>query len=354
MSARLSEGERLVLRRKKPIRPSKWSERHRIVTTSSFPGPWRNDLTPYLVGVMDAGALPFVRVVIVCKAPQVGVSEAVNNFEGNRIDRDPGPMLYVYPDRDTARDNSKDRILPMITSSPRLRKYLTGYDDDEASMRIRLKHMPLYLAWAGSAARLGNKPIKHLVLDEVDKYPPHASKRETAPIRLAEKRVITYQYDHKIWKISTPTVEKGPITQAMKTEAQVIFDFWVECPKCGEYQPMIFDQIKWNKETGEDGKPVHPDPKRMKGLKLAWYECIHCGVHWDDGWRDKAVAAGEWRSRRTDGEPKSIELMHYLTTRRPTAVGFHIPSWISTFVSLDAVKAARSVRVGPRQPVNFS
>jgi phage terminase large subunit GpA-like protein len=108
VSARLSEGERLVLGRKKPILPSKWSERHRIVTMSSFPGPWRNDLTPYLVGVMDAGALPFVRVVIVCKAPQVGVSEAVNNFAGNRIDRDPGPMLYVYPDRDTARDNSKD------------------------------------------------------------------------------------------------------------------------------------------------------------------------------------------------------------------------------------------------------
>ena len=52
-------------------------------------------------------------------------------------------MLCVYPDRDTARDNSKDRILPMLTSSPRLRKYLTGYDDDEASMRIKLKHMPL-------------------------------------------------------------------------------------------------------------------------------------------------------------------------------------------------------------------
>lgn len=143
LSAHLSEGERIVLRRKKPIRPSVWSERHRIVTMSSFPGPWRNDLTPHLVGIMDAGAMPFVREIIICKPPQTGGSEAVNNFIGSRIDRDPGPALYVYPDRDTARDNSKDRILPMITSSPRLKQYLTGYDEDEASMRIKLKHMPI-------------------------------------------------------------------------------------------------------------------------------------------------------------------------------------------------------------------
>ena len=263
LSAHLSEGERIVLRRKKPIRPSVWSERHRIVTMSSFPGPWRNDLTPHLVGIMDAGAMPFVREIIICKPPQTGGSEAVNNFIGSRIDRDPGPALYVYPDRDTARDNSKDRILPMITSSPRLKQYLTGYDEDEASMRIKLKHMPIYMAWSGSASRLGNRPIKHLVLDEIDKYKRHMVKNETDAIRLAEKRVITYLYDHKIWKISTPTIESGPITKAMKNEAQVIFDYWVKCPECGEYQIMIFDRIKWDKEIGEDGKPVHPTPQRM-------------------------------------------------------------------------------------------
>ena len=52
------------------------------------------------------------------------------------------------------------------------------------------------------------------------------------------------------------------------------------------------------------------------------------------------MAAGEWRSRRTDGEPKPIKLMHYLTTRRPSAVGFHIPSLISTFVILSDAAAA--------------
>jgi len=339
LTARLSAGERLILRKRRPIRVSVWSERHRVLTMSSRPGPWRNDRTPYLTGLMDALAFPSVRTVILCKPPQVGGSEAVNNFVGSRIDRDPGPVLYVFPETNTARENSQDRILPMIESSANLSQYLTGHDDDKASFRIKLRHMPIYMAWAGSVSRLANKPIKIVVFDETDKYPP-ASKRETDPITLGEKRVITYPYDHKIIKISTPTVESGPIWVAMETEAQVIFDFWVECPGCGEMQPMVFDQIKWDKVEGEDGKPTHPDPERMQNLQLAWYECPHCQCQWDDGWRDKAVSAGEWRSRTTREEKQPLELEYYLNSRRPTKIGFHIPSWISSLVSMSTAAAA--------------
>jgi phage terminase large subunit GpA-like protein len=339
ISARLSEGERLAIRKRKPIRVSIWAERHRVVTMSSRPGPWRNDLTPYLTGIMDALAFPSVRTGILCKAPQVGGSEGVNNFIGSRIDRDPGPALYVFPESNTARENSQDRILPMIESSPNLSQHLTGWEDDKTSFRIKLRHMPIYMAWAGSASRLANKPIMIVVFDETDKYPP-ASKREADPITLGEKRVITYPYDHKIIKISTPTVESGPISVAMETEAQVVFDYWVECPGCGEIQPMVFDQIKWDKVEGEDGKKEHPDPERMKALQLAWYECPHCQCQWDDGWRDKAASNGEWRSRTTKEEKQPLELEYYLKSRRPTKIGFHIPSWISSLVSMSAAAAA--------------
>jgi len=369
--ARLCKGEKEVLKKRRPIKVSTWSERHRVVSMSRFPGPWRNDLTAHLTGIMDAAAFPSVRTTILCKAPQIGGSEAVNNFVGHAIDRDPGPVLYVYPDAVTGRENMKDRILPMIEDSRRLRGYMTGWEDDKASLRIKLLHMPIYLAWAGSASRLGNKPIKHVIFDETDKYPEQANKRETDPISLGEKRVITYQYDHKILKISTPTTEKAPISKAMKEEAQVIFDYWVRCPGCGKHHVMGFDQIKWDKELDQDGKKVHPHPERMKARGLAWYECPHCECQWDDGWRDKAVKRGEWRSRpaqeenRQDAkgakisvsgvpgnrkEPSSRtsrlsgsenrELFDYLSTYRPQKIGFHLPSWISPFISLSQVASA--------------
>ena len=362
LRARLCKGEREVLKKRRPIKVSTWSERHRVVSGSRFPGPWRNDLTPYLAGIMDAAAFPSVRTTILCKAPQIGGTEAINNFVGYCIDRDPGPVLYVYPDSVTGRENMKDRILPMIEDSRRLRSYMTGWEDDKASIRIKLLHMPIYLAWAGSASRLGNKPIKHVIFDETDKYPAVADKRETDPISLGEKRTITYQYDHKIWKISTPTIESAPISKAMREEAQVIFDYWVRCPGCGKRHVMDFDQIKWNKEPDEDGKETHPHPERMRSLGLAWYECPHCECQWDDGWRDKAVKRGEWRARSVEFEvpkvPKvkkgdipiktphsplqtpNLPLFAYLREYRPQKIGFHLPSWISPFVSLSEVAAA--------------
>ncbi|GAB6125013.1 phage terminase large subunit family protein [Humidesulfovibrio idahonensis] len=322
---RLSGSERKILRTRRRIPCSEWTEKHRIVTMSSLPGRWRNDVTPYLAGIMDASWHPSVRTVIICKAPQVGMSEAVNNCIGYAIDRDPAPTMFVYPDEQTARDNSKARIQPMIESSPALRQYLTGVQDDVASLQINLQHMPIYMAWAGSASRLANKPIGRLVLDEVDKYPP-AGKRETDPISLAKKRTITFRWDRKTWMLSTPTVESGPIWQALQKEAQVVFKYWVRCPLCGCWQLMCFDQIKWP----EDQR----DPETIEAEHLAWYQCEHCDGHWDDSQRDKAVRLGEWRDN------SGCEISASLNSRRWQKVGFHVPSWLSSFVSLSAVAAA--------------
>ena len=205
-------------------------------------------------------------------------TEAVLNCIGYAIDRDPGPVLCIYPDELTARENNQDRIQPMIKSSPRLRTYMTGAADDSNLLRISLMHMPIYMAWAHSAARLANKPIRYVIFDETDKYPETAGKRETDPISLGEARTITYRHNCKKWKISTPTTEAGNIWRALTEEAQVIFDFWVSCPACGVLQKMIFRQIQWAHKTepGADGKCHSEEPEMIEAEKLAWYECPHC------------------------------------------------------------------------------
>lgn len=355
---RFSAAERRVFQKRRPIPVSQWAERHRVVTMGSLKGRWRNQVTPYMAGIMDASFFPSVQTVIICKAPQVGGSEAVNNCVGYAVDRDPGPVLYVYPDEMTAKENSRDRIQPMIESSRRLRSFLTGMQDDAAAMRINLQHMPIYMAWARSAARLANKPIKYLVFDETDKYPPTAGKKETDPISLGEKRTITYRWGRKIFKLSTPTIENGPITQALTTEAQVVFDYHVCCPECGEMQVMEFSGIKW--PEGER------DPERVETEGLARYECVACKALWNDHRRDVAVRWGEWRARgqriedrgqkekkeitKTRKDPPSpegygaasegLELSKYLKRYRPVKIGFHVPSWLSHFVSLSEVAAA--------------
>ncbi len=334
---RFSSPEQKIFRKRRKIPVSQWCEKFRVVTMSVLPGRWKNEVTPYLAGIMDASFFPSVRTIIVCKAPQVGVTEAVLNCIGYAIDRDPGPVLCTYPDEATARENSQDRILPMIKRSPRLRGYMSGYDDDSSILRISLQHMPIYMAWAHSAARLGNKPIRYVVFDETDKYPDTAGKRETDPISLGEARTITYRHNCKKWKISTPTTEAGNIWKALTTEAQVVFDYWVKCPACGVMQKMEFSQIKWShkKEPGADGKFHSEDPETIEAEKLAWYECPHCLAELSDYDRDTAVRKGEWKDRKT-----GLELMPYLKAFNPVKIGFHLPSWLSTFVSLSSPAAA--------------
>lgn len=325
---RFAKGERKVFRKRRPVPVSEWAQKHRVVHQSSIPGRWHNEVTPYMTGVMDASFFPSVESVIICKTPQTGGSEAIHNCVGYAIDRAPGPAMYVFPDRLTAKENAQDRIAPMLESSPRLRTYLTGQSDDTSSLRINLAHMTIYLGWSGSVSRLGNKPIRYLVLDELDKY--QNPKNEASSEALAEKRTTTWRRKRKVWKISTPTVESGPIWRALTEEAQVVFDYWVRCPHCGSWQLMEFDRIKWPQDEA-----VARDPESVQARRLAWYECEMCGTCWDDNDRDKAVRLGQWRSRGT-----GMELQAHLRTHRPAKVGFHVPAWLSYFVSLSEVAAA--------------
>jgi len=318
------KAERKMFRKRSRIKPSVWAERHRILPDdSALPGPWRNDSAPYVTGILDGSDFPGVQVVIWCAAPQVGKTEAVNTKLGHTIDRDPGPVMLVYPDQKTAKHNIDKRINEgLINTSPRLSSYKTGDEDDMSKSGTTLQHMAIHLAWAKSPSSLANKPIKTIIFDEVDKYPTVSSKKEAGPIALGEKRTRTYKWTRKIFKISSPTIETGQIWMALNNEAQVVFHYFVKCPKCGHMQLMQFDQFKWPENVR--------DPERIETVEeLVHYECEFSGCQWDDQDRDDAVAGGEWRDLVS-----GAELFAYLREHRPRKIGFHTPAWLSRFVTL--------------------
>lgn len=329
--------ERKTFRKRKPIPVSKWAENHRVLTQSALGGAWRNEITHHLTDVMNMMAMPFIREVSVCKVPQSGFSEAAHNFIGYCIDRDPGPVLYVYPDETTAKENSQDRVLPMIQASRRLKSYFTGLERDKSSLRINLKHMLIYFGWARSASRLANKPIKIAIADEIDKDGFDPGTREASALDLIRKRLITFRKMgvSKLIKISTPTVESGNIWKELHA-AQIICDFFVRCPLCDRLELMDFKGIKW-----EGGSNVNPEEMRDK--KLAWYECSHCNGKWDDHTRDRAARRGIWMVRETTTDNKTIhriEMLTYCKKYRPSSVGIFFPAWPDYFISLSDSAAA--------------
>lgn len=322
---RFSDAERAVFTKPEWLEPSEWAERYRVLRMSSLPGKWKNVFTPYLKGIMDAARHEGVETVILCKTPQTGGSEAGMNLLGHMIEYAPGPAMVVFPDEVTARENAQDRLLPMLRDSKRLRRYLSGSQNDSSSIRINLRHMPVYLGWSGSVSRLGNKPIRILILDELDKY--QNPKKEATSEQLAEKRTTTWKSKRFIFKISTPTTEGGPIWTAYTQEAGARFEYRVVCPDCGTVDLMDPENI----EYPMPGEGL-PDPEEVLQKRLAKYRCPHCGALWTDADRDKAVRSGYW----TD-DVSGTELFAYLRAHRPRKIGFHLPAWLSYFVSLSEV-----------------
>lgn len=340
---RFSAPERNVYRKRPRVPVSDWAERHRVVTRGPFEGSrFRKNTALHLSEVMDAAMFPGVQTAILCASLQSGKSFVVDTCVGYGVDRAPGPVLYVYPNEITGNENMSDRIIPMVRKSARLRSYLTGSPNDVGNQRINFQHMQIYVGWAGSATSLSNKSIKVLVLDELDKYPVTAGSREASPEALAEGRTTVYRHaGRKIFKISTPTVETGPIWVALIHEASVIFDRFALCPDCGALQLMTFGRVRWPE--------TERDPEKILAQNLAWYECAACGSHWGDHKRDAAVRFGEWRARplTEDGlqreEPSETpgeELFAYLRKYKPLKIGFHLPSWISRWVGISEVAAA--------------
>lgn len=337
---RFSTGERRVLRKRRPVRVSKWAEKHRVITKGPFAGGrYRHDAAVYLAGIMDASFFPSVQEIIMVAAPQTGKSTVIDTCIGYGIDRSPGDVLYVYPDESTTKENVKDRLMPMIRGSRRLRGYMTGAADDEGQRRISLQHMTLYAGWATSPTSLANKTIKYGVADEEEKFPTTSGKKEAGPVDLIEARLRWYKrMGGKLWRASTPNVEAGTLWQAF-LNAEVRFDFQARCPECGGEHRIDFQHIRWDRVPVEqdDGsvREAHPDPDELEKKHAAYYVCPLCGSVWDDARRDLAVRHGRWIAR-DDGR----ELFEYLESELPLKIAFHMPAWLSWLVSLSEIAAA--------------
>ena len=158
------------LRPPEDINVSEWAAKYRVLEskTSSVSGPWMNDKTPYLVGIMDELRNPETEETIFCKPTQVGGTEVILNCIGYIVQQDPSPTMVVYPIDTLGKSVSTNRIEPMLLASPTLKAL---YHQDESSvMELQFDGMYLSLVGSNSPASLASKAIRFLFLDEVDKY----------------------------------------------------------------------------------------------------------------------------------------------------------------------------------------
>ncbi len=272
------------LRPPEDISVSEWAEKYRVLDSksSALPGPWRNEKTPYLVGVMDEFCNFDTEEIVFVKPTQVGGTECLQNMLGWVIQQDPSPTMVVYPSDLLAESISANRIQPMIRASAPLRK--RWKESDSSRLELQFDGMYMNLVGSNSPANLASKAIKYLFLDEVDKY-PGASKKEADPISLARERTKTF-HNRKIFVTSTPTLKTGHIWQAME-QADIVKHFFVPCPHCGKYIELKWSQITFPNEAGMS---------YADRAEFANYVCQECGCVITDRDKPQMLRFGEWRT----------------------------------------------------------
>lgn len=256
-----------------PLTVSQWAERYRVLSRESTAeaGPWRNARTPYMVEPMDAFNDSRVREITIVAPSQVGKSEVELNVIGYIIDQDPGSTLYVQPNLDDAKKFSRLRIAPMFRDSPRLRRKVAEVKSRDSGNTVLQKTFPggmLTIVGSQSPSALASTPARYVLGDEVDRWVLSAG-TEGDPWSLAAARTTTY-YNAKMVAVSTPTI-KG-FSRIEKLFNDGTQERWcTQCPDCGEWYSISFEQIKFDFETIKAGKSI-----TYKINSLMWC-CPSCG-----------------------------------------------------------------------------
>lgn len=261
---------------------SEWAEQYRMLDSksSAMPGPWSNEVTPYLIGVMDEFNNYETEQIVFVKPTQVGGTEALQNMIGYIVAQDPAPTMIVYPTDVLAKSVSENRLQPMLKATPEIAK---KFDENSPLLELHFDGMYLSLVGSNSPSGLASKPIRFLMMDEVDKY-PGASNKEADPIKLAMERTKTF-HNKKIYITSTPTLKTGHIWKA-KESADIEKHYFVPCPHCGEFIEFKFQNIKF------------PDDENMSyadRAEVATYVCQECGCIITDNDKHNMLPRGEWR-----------------------------------------------------------
>lgn len=272
--------------------PSQWAEQFRhLPETSAASGPWSNEVTPYLVGIMDACVEPGVERVSWQKPAQVGGSEAGNNIIGYFMHQDPSPILYVHTNDKEAKAYSKERIAKMIDASPVLRNRVDAAGGDDTTLSKDFTGGHLAIAGANAPAGLRSRARRVLILDEVDGYPASAG-NEGDPVSLATARTTTF-WNRLIMDFSTPTLEGLSRIEASITDADEVRCYLVPCPHCAHYQRLRFGNLQWEK-----------DPEGNHLTDTVEYRCESCSALIPERQKRWMNANGEWVPHRKakDGE----------------------------------------------------
>ena len=261
---------------------SEWADKYAYLSPESSADVGQWTCYPYQREIMDALIDPAIETLTWMKSARVGYTKLLNWDTAFHIAQEPCPQLIVQPTVEDAAGYSKDEIAPMLRDMPILEGIVSEPKSRDSSNTVLRKNYPggiLHLVGANSARGFRRITVKRIKFDEVDGYPPTAG-HEGDQIKLGSMRGVTF-WDRKIILGSTPTIKGISRIEKSFNESDQRYRFLL-CPFCGEYQTLVFRDIRWPKN-----EPQH-----------ARYRCKGCKKLIPHSSKRKMDENGEWRGAK--------------------------------------------------------
>lgn len=273
-----------------------WADQYQRIPTDSGaaePGKYLTRRTPYAQQVMRVLSPTHpCRRVVVMGASQMLKTQVFLNWMCAVIHMAPSNILALEPSLNLAKRLS-GRIGKNIDAIPVLREKVASPRSRDSRNTIDTKEFAggtLMITTAGSAANLAEVSARYLYGDEIDRWERNVNE-EGDPVDLAEARTSTFGRNAKIYYSSSPTLEGSSRINDLYLEGTQQ-RFFVGCPHCGEFQTLVFEQLRWNSEHSE-----------------AHYVCTASGCLIDEHHKTAMLPAGEWRAGAAgDGETESFQI----------------------------------------------
>jgi len=308
------------------LKLSEWSDRYRKLSpeSSAEAGQWNTSRAEYQREIMDTFNDPNIERIVVMTSSQVGKTEIILNAIGYYIDQDASPILVVQPTLQMGQAFSKDRLSAMIRDSEKLRgsvKDARSRDANNTTMHKKFAGGHLTIVGSNSASGLASRPIRILLMDEVDRYELSAGS-EGSPIALAVARTKTF-WNRKIFMCSTPTIKGLSAIESAFEESDKRY-YYVPCPECEHKQVL-----KWKNVVWEEDKP-----------ETAAYACQECGSVIEESKKQWMLKHGEWRATNESNNTAGFhisELYSVWSTWSQMAINFleakKNPETLKTFIN---------------------
>lgn len=270
------------------LRLSKWADKNFYLSeeSSTDQGPWRT--LAYQVAMMDCIGDDRIQTCTFQKSARIGYTKFLVAAIGYFAVHLRRKILMVQPTQDDARGFSRDEVTPAIRDCQVLRDVFidTDHERSPSNTTLRKTYPGGALDIIGAHSPRGFRRVTKdcVFYDETDGFEETAG-NEGDQFTLGDKRMLSSPWPKSVRGSTPTTVENSKILASLQ-KADLIFHYYVPCPKCKHMQYLQFG-----------GNDCEYGLTWIEGdYKTTKYQCINCKGLIDYSEQHDMVQKGQWRS----------------------------------------------------------